>query len=85
MLSLKEKVNYLEEQLNTIGDNYADSLKTDISIFIDDFNEVNPLLQFLNHLSSEVEITAWINKLTSRIVMKEHEDGLNEIIFDYIG
>jgi hypothetical protein len=84
MLTILDKIEYLKEQLDSVSNNYADSFKTDILFFIGDFNKQNKLLSFLNQLYSKVEITKWIDKLTSRIVMKEDDYEVNEIIFDYI-
>ena len=86
MLSLTEKISYLENCLNETQDNYADSFKTDISTYLGDFDFQNSNLNFLNNLSSKEEIENWINKLTSRIVLKynEESDQLNDFIFDYI-
>jgi len=86
MLTVKDKIEYLKEQLDTISNNYADSFKTDILFFIGDFNKQNKLLSFLNKLCSKVEITKWIDKLTSRIIMKfdEESESINDFIFDYI-
>ena len=86
MLTIIDKIEYLEEQLDTASNNYADSFKTDILFFIGDFNKQNKLLSFLNQLYSKVEITKWIDKLTSRIVMKfdEESESINDFIFDYI-
>lgn len=84
MLTIKDKIEYLKKQLNTVSNNYSDSFKTDILFFIGDFNKQNEFLSFLNQLSTKVEIIKWINKLTSRIVMKEDDYEVNEIIFDYI-
>lgn len=86
MLSLVEKISYLESCLNEIQDNYADSFKTDISIYFGNFDLQNSNLIFLNNLSSKEEIENWVNKLTSRIVLKYNEESeeLNDFIFDYI-
>jgi hypothetical protein len=84
MLTIKDKIEFLKEQLDTFSSNYADSFKTDILFFIVDFNKQNKFLSFLNQLSTKMEIIKWINKLTSRIVMKEDDYEVNEIIFDYI-
>lgn len=83
MLSLEEKISYLQHRLSTIEENYADSFKTDILFFFDNFNSENTRLRFLNKLHSFNEIEHWITKLTSRIVMKEDEFDVNEIISDY--
>lgn len=83
MLSFEEKISYLQHSLNKVGENYADSFKTDILFFFDDFNTENTKLQFLNTIQSINEIEHWIIKLTSRIVMKEDDLEVNEIISDY--
>jgi hypothetical protein len=83
MLSFEEKVSYLQHRLNTIEESYADSFRTDILFFFGDFNIENSKFQFLNKLHSFNEIEHWITKLTSRIVMKEDEFEVNEIISDY--
>ena len=83
MLSLEEKISYLQQSLNKIKENYADSFRTDILFFFDDFNVKNSKFQFLNKLHSFNEIERWITKLTSRIVMKEDDLEVNEIIYDY--
>ena len=86
MLDLKEKINFLKKQLENIEDNYADTFKSDILFFIDDFSCKNHNLVFLNQLKSQTEITNWINKLTSRIVLKfdEESETINDFIHDYI-
>ncbi|WP_452220228.1 hypothetical protein [Lacinutrix salivirga] len=85
-MTLQEKIINLKKQLETVEDNFKDSFKTDIYILIDKFNISNPNLIFLNDLESEEEITCWINKLTSRIVMKfdEENESINDFIYDYI-
>lgn len=86
MLRFEEKIAYLKEQLENIENNYADSFKTDINILLGDFKIINPNLSFLHDLESKAEITSWIAKLTSRIVLKFDEDSesLNDFIYDYI-
>jgi hypothetical protein len=86
MLNFKEKVKYLEEQLDIINDNYADSFKTDIYFFIGDFKITNSNLAFLKKLTSKVEINDWIDKLTSRIVIKfdSENEQINDFIYDYL-
>lgn len=87
MLGFDEKIDYLKEVLGVVdNDNYADSFKVDISLFIGDFDMLNPKMIFLNKLSSRVEIDGWIDKLTSRIVMKFDEDNecIDDFIFDYM-
>lgn len=84
MLSREEKITFLIQILDTIKDNYAASFKTDILLFFEEFDPKNPNLKFLTNLATKQEIENWIDKLTSRIVMKEDLDSVNEIICDYI-
>lgn len=66
-----------------IDDNYADSFKTDITLFLGQFETQNSNLIFLNNLSSNIEIENWVNNLTSKIVLKfnEDEEQLSDFIF----
>ena len=41
------------------------------------------MLKFLHNLKTEAEIIQWVDKLTSRIIMHEHHDGVDDIIADY--
>ena len=86
MLSFKNKIIYLKEQLDIINDNYTDSFKTDIFFFFDDCEIFNSNLIFLTSLSTKDEINSWIDKLTSRIVMKfdSENEQINDFIYDYI-
>lgn len=82
MLSLNEKIQHLENYLSQSNENYADSFKEDIVMFIDDFTAQNELLSFLNNLNSLEEIENWVGNLCSRIVLKFDSEG--EEINDYI-
>lgn len=86
MLSFKEKISYLEDSLDKIGESYADSFRTDILFFFDDFDSENPDLHFLNNIYSLNGIEDWITKLTSRITMKfdEENEQLHDFIYDYV-
>lgn len=86
MLTIEKKITYLENSLNKTELNYADSFKTDIIIFIDEFESNNEKLMFLNKFTSYEEIDGWIAKLTSRIVLKfdPEFDQISDFIFDFI-
>lgn len=84
MLSFNDKITYFENCLNKPEANYADSFKTEIIFFFNELNDKNPILNFLNDCNSFSEIEEWINKLTSRIVMREEDLEVNEIINDYL-
>lgn len=82
-----EKIKYLETYLYLSEDNYADSFKQDIIIYFeDDFIEENKSLGFLKNLKTKKEIINFVNKLTSRFVMKFDSDfeTENDFIYDYI-
>lgn len=83
MLSIVDKMTILENYLSQNDDNYTDTFKTDISIFLGEFEIQNSNLNFLKNLSSKEEIENWVNKLTSRIVLKfnEDEEQLSDFIF----
>ncbi|KUJ63216.1 hypothetical protein AR687_03405 [Flavobacteriaceae bacterium CRH] len=70
MLSLNEKIQHLEKHLSQPNENYADSFKEDIIMFLDDFTDQNKLLNFLTNLNSFEEIENWVDNLCSRIVFK---------------
>jgi hypothetical protein len=46
MLTLTQKITRLQTYLETIEDNYADSFKADIYIYLGDFEEGNSELDF---------------------------------------
>lgn len=81
-----DKISLLETCLNQTQESYADSFKSDIAIYLGDFEIRNSNLNFLNTLDSKEEIESWVNKLTSRIVLKysEENEQLNDLVFDYI-
>ena len=82
MLSLVDKITLLKKYLSQDECNYADSFKTDIFLFLGEFETQNSNLNFLKKLSSEVDIEIWVNKLTSKIVLKFNED--EEQLSDFI-
>ena len=85
MITKAEKIAHLETCLRE-GGSYADSFKADIAIFLGEFNAFNPKLDFLEGLTSEEQISEWVNRLTSRIVMKfdEESEQLGELVYEYI-
>ena len=86
-MTLLEKIEYLEQLLNQTEENYADTFKADITMFFDDnFSEENSQLLFLDNLNSKQEIENWVEKLTSRFVMK-FDSGFeteNDFMYDYL-
>lgn len=86
MLTLNEKIQHLENYLSQPNENYADSFKEDINMFIDDFSDQNELLTFLNNIHSLEEIENWVDNLCSRIILKFDSEGeeINDFIYDYL-
>ena len=86
MLALKEKLDFLQNQLEADEKNYSNTFKSDIQILLGDFNVTNPNFKFLKNLKSKEDISNWITKLTSRIVLKFDcaSESLNDFIYDYI-
>lgn len=86
MLTLEEKISHLETFLSQPEVNYSDSFKSDILFFIDDFSTSNTILSFLNNFKTYIEIEDWVDKLTSRIVLKfeEENEQIQDFIYDFI-
>jgi len=47
-------------------------------------DDLYKLLFFLKEIKTLIEIENWVSKLTSRIVLREDEMEVNEIINDYL-
>jgi hypothetical protein len=85
MLIFEEKIAFLIENLNNESESYADTFKTDIFFFIDEFSIKNPFLKCLHPLEKQIDIQNFINFLTGKIVMNEHQADISDIIADFIG
>ncbi len=85
MLTFEEKIAFLNENLNKKSENYADTFKTDIFFFIGEFSTKNPFLKFLHPLETQIDIQNFVNFLTGKIVMNEHQADISDIISDFIG
>lgn len=85
MLSFEEKIHLLHKYL-LIEKTYADSFKYDIMIWLGELTPENANLDFLKTLANEEDIKIWVDKLTSRIVMKYDEefDQLSDVFTDYV-
>jgi hypothetical protein len=83
-MTQSEKVEILEKHLSQSPENYRDTFKTDLYLFFnEDFTKENPLLDFLHLFENEIEIQAWVDFVTSQIVLKFDEEF--EQIGDFIG
>ena len=83
MVTIEQKISTLQNILVETSNNYADSFKGDICLFFNEFASKNPMLIFLEKIEDESSIRNWVDKLTSRIVMREDDDLTSELIADY--
>ncbi|MGI6319645.1 MAG: hypothetical protein ACOXZK_01455 [Bacteroidales bacterium] len=86
MLTFEQKIMFLKDYLVDIKGNYADSFKTDILFYFDEFEDIENNknnFDFLIQLNSKEEIHNFVDYLTSKIVLKynEKEDQLSDFIF----
>ena len=84
MLRLEDKIKVLKAYLSDIKDHYADSFKTDIAFYFNEFEDIQKIdFEFLDELNSQEDIHQWVDNLTSKIVLKfdENEEQLSEFIF----
>lgn len=86
-MTFVQKIKTLESYLNLPEQSYADSFKQDIIIYFgEDFNENNKELEFLNNLNTKEEIATFVDRLTSRFVLKfdSEIETENDFIYDYL-
>lgn len=84
MLNYKDKIETLNAYLLDVKNNYADSFKTDIFFYFNEFEDIHSVdFKFLHELNSKEDIHNWVDNLTSKIIMKfnENEEQLSEFIF----
>ena len=78
MFALEEKIIIFTNILSRNEVSYGDSFNGYIDMFGRNFDYV-----FLEKLNTEEDIEYWIRKLKSRVVMKEDEARVEDIIEDY--
>lgn len=81
MLSFEERIEWFKSQLEIKHNNYGDDIRDEIYFH---FFENQNSLDFLNDIESKSEIENKIEFLVTKIIMHGHEDGLTNIIYDYI-
>jgi hypothetical protein len=79
MLNFKEKVEIFTSLLNQEETSYGDSFNGEILLYSENCD-----LFFLKKINSKKDIKKWIDKLKSRIIMRDDDDLTEEIINDYI-
>jgi len=82
MLTISEKINHFELYLSQKNNNYGDTIKEDLSIQFFDFDNFN--FDFLKKLKTKKEIENKIEFIVSKIILHEHEDGINSIIMNLL-
>ncbi len=84
MLGKIDKIKILDKILDEDDGCYADSFKTGLLFRLGNLESDNDNLNFLDNLNTKNDIENWVNKITSRIVMREDEDMVENIIDDYL-
>lgn len=86
MLNIKEKIDYFKNYLLVKNDNYADFKKEEIYMYFFELygnkEDLNNFL-FLDKKISMEEIEKHVEFLVSKIIMNEHQDGVDNIIHEY--
>jgi primosomal protein N'' len=81
MLSFEDKVRLFEKSLCEKNNSYADVMKDEVHFY---FFELENNLDFLKELKSEDEIRNKVDFLVSKLIMKEDEDGIHNLIRYYV-
>jgi len=80
MLSYEDKIEIIKQYLEIKNGNYSDFMKEELYFhFIENDNDCS----FLSSIETKVEIERKIDFLVSKMIIHEHEEGLNEIINHY--
>ncbi|WP_194775028.1 hypothetical protein [Pararhodonellum marinum] len=85
-MTRQEKIDRLKSHLEKNSGTYADSFKGEIWCMIGEFVVGNPMLSFLEKLPDPEAIHNYIDRLTSRIVMKfdPESERLGDFFWDYV-
>lgn len=81
MLNKEEKINIFKIYLDTKNTSYSDVMKNELYFY---FFENENSLDFLNILLSKNDIINKVDTLITKMIMHEHEDGLDNIIINYL-
>lgn len=81
MLSFENKIKYFKNYISIKNGDYGDVMKDEIYFH---FFENEKSFDFLNGLKSKTEIEEKVQFLVSKMIRHEHEDGLTNIISNYI-
>ncbi len=86
MLSLESKINIFKNYLLIRNGSYGDVMKDEIYYYFFEYEEddISSNPHFLQHLNSSEEIENKVDFLVSKMIMHEHEDGIRNIIENYV-
>ncbi|UNU73474.1 hypothetical protein LU293_00725 [Moraxella nasovis] len=80
MLAFSKKQAIFFECLKFKNGSYGDTIREDILYYFDNLENDT---EFLNKFQSEDDIEQFTNMLVSKIILNEHQDGLDDIITYY--
>lgn len=80
MLSLSEKIDGFFESLAVRNGSYGDTIREEIEFY---FSHNDKSFDFLEKFNTLQEINDFCQIFVSKIILHEHEDGLNNIIEYY--
>lgn len=78
MLSYADKIKFFKSYLEKENGNYSDTMKNEMYNY---FFENDSELKFLNDFKTKIDIENKIEQVVSRMILHEHEEGLENIIF----
>ena len=81
MLSRKDKIEIFKQYVETKNGSYSDFMKDELYFY---FFENGNDFDFLNSIETKIEIEQKTDFLISKMIMHEHEEGLNDIIYQYV-
>jgi hypothetical protein len=82
MLTIEEKKSIFEKSLCEKNQGYGSQVREEIHYYFFQLENFN--FEFLNELNTEIEIKQKVEFIVSKIIMHEHEEGINTIIESYI-
>jgi len=87
MLTIREKIVYFEQRLLFENKDYRDIIKEEIYnyffIYLGDSSNIENF-SFLDEIKSKEKIDDKLNFIISKIIMHEHQAGIEDLINEYI-
>lgn len=82
MLTFEEKIKLFENILTEKKGGYGDRMRDEIHFY---FFENERGFEFIKKLNTQIEIEAKVEFVVSKMIIHEHEDGLDNIIEYHLG